>query len=177
MKEGGGREEEPGIKLLPMPGLLASSAPCEGGGVEGVCGGPVCQASPWGRANGARLGTEACRGEGARREACLSFSFIYTATLPSNLLLDIPRKKPFSVEVNGPAQINGSVWVSPGAPQGDPQLAPPSLQPHPAALHLPLLLSTKTCKPLSIPPQCRRPHLLRAQKATHTMATCRSTLA
>lgn len=38
MKEGGGREEEPGIKLLPMPGLLASSAPCEGG-VLRVCGG------------------------------------------------------------------------------------------------------------------------------------------
>lgn len=34
------------------------------------------------------------------------------ASPPSNLLPDIPWKKPFSVEVNGPAQINGSVWVS-----------------------------------------------------------------
>lgn len=37
MNEGKGREEEePGIKLLPVPGLLASSA---------WGGGPVCQAS------------------------------------------------------------------------------------------------------------------------------------
>lgn len=41
----------------------------------------------------------------------VSLSSVQPASPPSNLLPDIPWKKPFSVEVNGPAQIN-SMWVS-----------------------------------------------------------------
>ena len=44
----------------------------------------------------------------------VSLSSVRPDNAPSNLLPDIPwkKKKPFSVEVNGPAQINSSVWVS-----------------------------------------------------------------
>lgn len=42
----------------------------------------------------------------------VSLSSVLPASPPSNLLPDIPWKKPFAVEVNGPAQINSSVWVS-----------------------------------------------------------------
>lgn len=113
--------------MLPMPGLLASLARGEG---------PVCQASLWDRTNWAMLEPEA-RGEReyVGEDACLGFSFIYTASnLPPGHL---PRKKPFSVEVNGPAQINGSVWVSPQRAPGRPLLAPPCLQPHTGQLHKP----------------------------------------
>lgn len=41
------------------------------------------------------------------------FSFICTASQSTQqFAARHPWKKPFSVEVNGPAQINGSAWVS-----------------------------------------------------------------
>lgn len=92
-------------------------------------------------------------------DACLGFSFIYTASLPSNLPPGyLPRKKPFSVEVNGPAQINGSVWVSsPQRAPGRPLLAPPCLQPHTSQLHKPPCFLTRLFlrpKTLQQTPQC-----------------------
>lgn len=61
----------------------------------------------WGRANWERLGPEACGGEGARKGSMPGFpSHRRGSLLPGN-----PRKRPFSVEVNDPAQINGSVGV------------------------------------------------------------------
>lgn len=118
--------------------------------------------------------------EGVRRGSKPGFSFIYTASLPSNLLPDIPRKKPFSVEVNGPAQINGSVWVSPQRTTGRSLLAPPCLQPHTGRLYTapsPLLprlsMSTKprnlSSRPLRTLPNAEVTHLLRTQGSTRKL--------
>lgn len=133
MNEGKGREEEePGIKLLPMPGRLASSA--RGGG-------PVCPASLWGRTNRERLGPEACGREGARSECVPGFLFhLYNQSTQQFAARHPQEKNPFSVEVNGPAQINGSVGVPSMHHRETPTCSSQSPAPHRASLHLLLLL-------------------------------------
>lgn len=82
------------------------------------CGGCVCPSGLWGQRKpgggwGLRSpgrGPAPWRGEGA---AFWRVSFICAARQSTQQFAARHAwKKPFSVEVNGPAQINGSVWVS-----------------------------------------------------------------
>lgn len=86
----------------------------------GKGGGCVCPRSLWGQRKLGRGGwglRSAQRPEGGERErggsVLAGFSFICAARQSTQqFAARHPWKKPFSVEVNGPAQINGSVWVS-----------------------------------------------------------------
>lgn len=114
--------------MFPAPAPLKSGLGQQGGeGGAGCDRGPGSSCPPpkpdgqidkgWGPRLPRPLGAEeAGQGWGLRLAggggSTPSFLFLCATSLPSPLLPDIPWKKPFSVEVNGPAQINGSMWVS-----------------------------------------------------------------